>query len=590
MAEGTEKSIRERIEETRMKQAIKIQEETVSSSAVWDCHRAEHDGITEENIKEHVEECLGEMLNNYIEDERNYALDGAVISCDQMSDKEVFIQFTENGSKISIKGGGEPITSEYTKPNGIGPDGGQEYMIFSHVGEDNIRKLHAVSGNSQSDNGIRFATVIDRSYLREEVEENQASIVSCGNCKKLEEKDIKKIAENWDGVCKYGTCYALMQLASNWINPYCMESIAGECKRDDSLPPLTVFDAIGHTLEYATCVIEHHRPIKFSTTEGEKEGLTMMSTLLCGKEGIITIEASGQIYVEPKAVNEEDADMKAALDKMTQYLKGEGISEEELNEIISWVAENCGLTVKDMIQGQFSEAASTEAHERSKMFDEQIIAWTYYWNVKIQEDVSFETKFTIDPNVVKAIIAQESSFGLVKAGEEGKNASRNVMQSLAVGNDTVWVASGINPFHDNMFCVGDEIAYKMLDGTVETDGYLVGTDEPTHLATTYMDKDKFDWYRKNQHYNDFDILKSIFEVGEDGRYMVVFDNVTTNMSIATGIGCLANKIVDEDENMYLGVRDYNSKENNNYPELINGHLEDMGYSGEELLQNNTTEG
>ena len=72
--------------------------------------------------------------------------------------------------------------------------------------------------------------------------------------------------------------------------------------------------------------------------------------------------------------------------------------------------------------------------------------------------------------------------------------------------------------------------------------------------------------------------------------MVVFDNVTTNMSIATGIGCLANKIVDEDENMYLGVRDYNSKENNNYPELINGHLEDMGYSEEELLQNNTTEG
>ena len=48
-------------------------------------------------------------------------------------------------------------------------------------------------------------------------------------------------------------------------------------------------------------MIEHHRPIKFSTTEGEKEGLTMMSTLLCGKEGIITIEASGQIYVEPKA-------------------------------------------------------------------------------------------------------------------------------------------------------------------------------------------------------------------------------------------------------------------------------------------------
>ena len=568
---------------------------------------------------------MGEMLNNYIEDERNYALDGAVIRCDQMSDKEVFIQFTENGSKIRLEGSVGTITSEYTKPAGIGPERYnpefEECVIVSHVGEENIRKLHAVSGNSQTDNGIRFATVIDRSYLREEEEkfgpksdkyakskkkeikfvdarvknecaadkETPVSIVSCGNCKKLEEKDIKKIAENWDGVCKYGTCYALMQLASNWINPYCMESIAGECKRDDSQPPLSVFDAVGHTLEYATCLIEHHRPIKFSTTEGEKEGLTMMSTLLCGKEGIITIEASGQIYVGPKAVNEEDADMKAALDKMTQYLKGEGISEEELNEIISWVAENCGLTVKDMIQGQFSEAASTEAHERSKMFDEQIIAWTYYWNVKIQEDVTFETKFTIDPNVVKAIIAQESSFGS-NALKEAKNPTRNVMQSLATGNDTVWVASGINPYHDNMFCVGDKIAFKMLDGTVEIDGDLTGGSVHSDLTTVYMDKTKFNEYRKAQHYNDFDILKSIFEIGEDGRYMVVFDNVTTNMSIATGIGCLANKIVDEDENMYLGVRDYNSKENNNYPELINGHLEDMGYSEEELLQNNTTEG
>lgn len=133
MAEGTEKSIQERIEETRMDQAITIETKTVSSSAVWDCHREEHEGITEESIKEHVEECLGEMLNNYIEDERNYALDGAVIRCDQMSDKEVLIQFMENGSKIGIKGGGKTITSEYTKPAGIGPDGEQGYMISMWV-------------------------------------------------------------------------------------------------------------------------------------------------------------------------------------------------------------------------------------------------------------------------------------------------------------------------------------------------------------------------------------------------------------------------------------------------------------------------
>ncbi len=303
---------------------------------------------------------MGEMLNNYIEDERNYALDGAVIRCDQMSDKAVFIQFTENGSKIRLEGRVGTITSEYTKPAGIGPERYnpefEEWVIDSHVGEENIRKLHAVSGNSQTDNGIRFATVIDRSYLREEEEkfgpksdkcakskkkeikfvdarvknecaadkETPVSIVSCGNCKKLEEKDIKKIAENWDGVCKYGTCYALMQLASNWINPYCMESITGECKGEDFLLPFSGFDAASYTLEYATCVIEHHRPIKFSTTEGEKEGLTMMSTLLCGKEGIITIEASGQIYIEPKA-----EDIEARIEELTSSITGKAVTSVE---------------------------------------------------------------------------------------------------------------------------------------------------------------------------------------------------------------------------------------------------------------------
>ena len=272
MAEGIEKSIQERIEETRMDQAITIEAKTVSSSAVWDCHREEHEGITEENIKEHVEECLGEMLNNYIEDERNYALDGAVIRCDQMSDKAVFIQFTENGSKIRLEGSVGTITSEYTKPAGIGPERYnpefEEWVIDSHVGEENIRKLHAVSGNSQTDNGIRFATVIDRSYLREEEEKFGPKSDKYAKSKKKEIKFVDARVKN-------------------------------ECAADK----------------------EHHRPIKFSTTEGEKEGLTMMSTLLCGKEGIITIEASGQIYIEPKAESINTEIVQGVSDELIVLLK-----------------------------------------------------------------------------------------------------------------------------------------------------------------------------------------------------------------------------------------------------------------------------
>ena len=365
MAEGTEKSITERIEDTRRWQACEIQAETVSSPYVWDCRRLEHKDITDENIKEHVEECLGEMLNYYIDDEINYILDGAVIKCDQMSDGMVCVQFTEDGSKISIEDGEdeEPISSDYVKPADIGPDKynfedlGEWFVIPAPVNEKSIRKLHAAFGNSQSDNGIRFATVADRSYLREEEEklelktdtashvtkvvgvgikgvnavakENRVSIVSCGHCKKLEKEDLKKIAENWSEIHKYGTCYALMQLASSWTNPYCMESVVGECKGEDFLLPFSGVDILGNTQENATCMREHHRPMKFSTLKGEKEGLTMMSTLLCGKGGIITINASGQIYVEPKNVDEEIGDIEERIEQLVKSVAGEPVNSSE---------------------------------------------------------------------------------------------------------------------------------------------------------------------------------------------------------------------------------------------------------------------
>ena len=275
MADGAEKSIEERIEETRRDQALDIERK-----ALWDCRREEHEGISDANVKEHIEECLGEMLNSYIDDKRNYVLNEAVISCDQMSDKMVFVQFREDGSKISIEGGKEEITSNYKKPADIGPEGynsvGAEYFISSHIEDEYIRKLYAVHGSEQSANGIPFATVIDRTSLREAeettgvdnalAEEGKAvSIIGCGNCGILNEKDIKKIAENWDSVRKYGTCYLFIKPDLRWSNPYCMESVVGECSEDDfSLST----SCMAKNVTYTT---EHHKTMRFSTKEGEQE-------------------------------------------------------------------------------------------------------------------------------------------------------------------------------------------------------------------------------------------------------------------------------------------------------------------------------
>ena len=67
-----------------------------------------------------------------------------------------------------------------------------------------------------------------------------------------------------------------------------------------------------------------------------------------------------------------------------------------------------------------------------------------------------------------------------------------------------------------------------------------------------------------------------YDVAKNIRYIVDFNKVTSNMSIATGVGELATKI-EEQRNVYDGVAAYNSLPG--YVEAINRHLADMGMEG-----------
>ena len=153
---------------------------------------------------------------------------------------------------------------------------------------------------------------------------------------------------------------------------------------------------------------------------------------------------------------------------------------------------------------------------------------------------------------------------------DGKNPSRNVMQRLATGNSVVWVAAGINPYENGMFKEGDSISFKRLDGTIGNDGALATDNLPNFTESDLLN------YRDKQHFEDFDILKNMFYKGEDEKYIVDFNKVTSNMSIATGVGELATKI-EEQRNVYDGVAAYNSLPG--YVEAINRHLADMGMEG-----------
>lgn len=520
MADGAEKSIKERIEETRRDQALDIERK-----ASWDCRRLEHESITDENRKEHVEECLGKMLNNYIEDDRNYAMDGAVISCDQMSDKMVFVQFREDGSKISIEEGEEDIPSNYKKPADIGPKGynseGQEYFISSHVEDKYIRKLYAVHGSEKSANGIPFATVIDRTSLREAeettgvdralAEEGKVvSIIGCGNCGILNEKDIKKIAENWDSVRKYGTCYLFMKPNLRWNNPYCMETVVGECNEDDFLLPDSDSNIVGHMAKYVTCTTEHHKTMRFSTEEGEKEGLTMMSTLLCRRGGIIKIAAPGQIYIEPKIDIEwienenvkekilELLEMENGIELVEEYLKiikennpdyakfleilgekeGSGRYDIRSDSKSYWGLYQIGLKTFQQIEfkddsGNWTKLAKSLGLS-GKTEEEQ---WDSYKNNEIAQEVAILFALRWDYLTILTD-GDNENIGKVIDGVEVTNSGLIAAGHLVGCDDLHNAFIGVKTWEDTHDGKGTSALYYMEEmGGLDLDGILVGLEE-----------------------------------------------------------------------------------------------------------------
>lgn len=516
------------------------------------------------------------ILGTYIDEDDNYIVNGAVIRCDQMSDKEVYIAYEDEKAIIYGEGGREELS---------GPDiKGQlyEYFFKANSGKEEVRRLSAVHSSDQTDNGITFAVISDCICQREAEEckekgkepADRASIVSLGNCKIIKKTDIPEIEKRADKAKEYGTCYCLIQPALEWINPYCVESLEGKCEGSLEMDYVVCDEGITTYIARVPktrCTdASHHNTMKWNTKEGQKEGLTLLSTLLCRRGGRITIEISGQSIVGFR--------LEEALQIMEEYLQGE-VSEEMLGIVIPWIAENCGLTVNDMITGEFSQK---DAHKRSLNYDDQIIAWTYYWNCKWkkkreegkEEENNSKNQyvFEIDPNIVKAMIAQESSFGL--NDELAKNPTRNVMQSLAAGNAPLWIAANINPYDNGMFAPGGPISYEMLNGKKEKDGDLVVDD-----FFKYADDDEWlSGERSKYLFNDITIIKDVIKVDEDdeeGRYMVVFDNVTTNMSISIGVGTLAGKI-SKAGGIAEGVKAYNGEGDPNYLGNINKHLSDMG--------------
>ena len=261
--------------------------EDIAEATDWDFHECPG----QESMG--VNENLKAMLNYYIGEEDNYVVVGAVISCDQMSDRPVYIE--RKGNRIIISGEqGTKIFEIFES----GPDYKSCYEVKSDM--EGVRKLHAVHAIKQTAGGITFATVGDCTCLRDKREKDMkdaASIISLGNCKLIGKEDAERIEKKKGEAKKYGTCYCLISPDAEWVNPHCMESVVGECHDNGGIN--AVLPSMGTADILAPRPIcrktDHHSTMRWCTTNGMEEGITMLSTLLCTHGGIITIEKSGQV-------------------------------------------------------------------------------------------------------------------------------------------------------------------------------------------------------------------------------------------------------------------------------------------------------
>lgn len=262
-------------------------------------------------------ESIDKILLNYVTDDDNYVVDGAIISCNKMSNKSVTIKC--DGKKIEIIG--EMEKAEI--PASEGGHEGEIYETFYEVetANDEIGELSAVHAINQTNNGLLFATVIDCNCMRD-IDEGkrigEASIISMGNCKIVKKSDIKEIEEREGKAKQYGTCYCLVKPDIAWENPLCMESVTGDCNAGALL-------TVGAARIVSPSVCRnpfHHKTMEWDTEVGNKEGLTKLSTLLCTRGGIITIVESGQIarYSNDKESFSSIAEFKARYEGLIKNL------------------------------------------------------------------------------------------------------------------------------------------------------------------------------------------------------------------------------------------------------------------------------
>ncbi len=361
----------------------------------------------------------------------------------------------------------------------------------AEISEKRKETVLRVSENAMKDNDKTYATVGD--YILGK----NIFPFNC-NCAQPADRQYELSRIREDPECsKHGVCRHLIQLNDAWENFSLGRSYLS--KQDDE-PPY------------------------------EKDGITMTSMLFCSHGGIITPIDSGQSFFS--------ITMESALQQMEAYLDGD-LSEDEAAAYIQFVAQRCGLKIAAISDGEL------KGEDVNRNFDDNIIAWTYYWNLKIDEGAFGNNKIPVRTDVVKAIIMQESRWG----SNGAKNSARDVMQCLVPGDYALWLLSGYNPteetnnkprYHQGQ----DEKVVWVRDGTEYKQGsmrqgfnYYVDVQNRI-TATSHAGFGEGLGILRNNVVTIIDGSDNMLK-GYEGEYLICYDKETPNMSIACGVAYLA---------------------------------------------------
>lgn len=413
--------------------------------------------------------------------------------------------------------------------------------------EERVQTTLRVLENPLSINEIKYATTKDAlMYLN-------VSPFRC-NCELTTDRpnEIHNILED-EECSREGVCKHLMELSSEWENMPLNEK--NYLNKTDISPSLV--GCIGLLLT----------PNKGE--EVETEGITMTSILFCKHGGIIYPKTSGQIR-----------SMEEALAYMDLYLQGE-MSEAEIEKYIIYVSQHCKQSIAKIVSGDM------QGRDIQNNLDKYILAWSYYWNSKIMDGAFGDGRITIRPDVVKAMIMDESSWGT----DPSHNGLNDVMQSLLPGDYALWILSGYDPTIEGrshqgsseqvVFVVNGE---EYLQASMRSEFNYFYDDKGTITMTAHDGfGDGLGILRNN-------VLSIIGESGEEvplglenfkGEYLIHYDAETPNMSIACGIGYLASNI-EKEKSERGGVAAYNGggaeeKTGEPYVDKINRCLGELGY-------------